>query len=1009
MAGSGNKASDQDADDETRQCGFCGKVGPAEDFFARTKRFCSHSCCSKHNRMAPAERKAHAESLGIEYQPSPSPRVRKHRPKVPLEKTKSLLRKSANSTPVKSKTKTPKATKPKPAKRGRPPKATNGSSKRSLTGQTPPSLKIPSSSRTKTQTARSSKKHTSSTSKAAGTKTTSSSSKGAGSSKKSKGRGTHSSSSTQARSAAPAPQEHQQVFTTEYVSRMRVDDAVNLEDYIPITDRWINRYNEPTQVPSGYLDKVDREDPVDVGRAHRLSEYSRPKAYHRMKDNDDNVFGAYDMDQEDEVWLKLAQDQVDPTMTHDHVERAVFAFERAAFELLRNQPKSIEYDASVRCDVCGQLESEEGNEILFCDGCDVAVHQVCYGVSSIPTGSWYCQACVRRPGQTTPCALCPNLGGALKQTTNPRQWAHLSCAIWTPEATIENTETMEPVDIRGVPKERYNLQCSVCESKNGSCVQCIVPTCTTAFHVTCAMRESLRMDVVIPTDGDVTRLAYCRRHAHLKRTDPDGAVVQHVAHPNAKDNTVDGSCDAYHKIKLDELELDPDIPPETLQSIFSYWVLKRRRQHDRPLIRQFTPKPPPRSQAVKANDPRLLRHRLQAERLSLEKLRSLCEQVRRRETRKRELLCVLRREFTLSAESHRQTLGLDGNELCGPQSRWNTSSTRRRWEIHGLEERPLQSRPADKNLLKQRLFELIEKVKGHRAAKAFLFPVNTDAYPDYRRLIKTPIDISTIYSRVLADHYSTFQAFSDDVGLVFTNCYNYNAKESDVWKQAKRLQKFFDKQATKYVAELEEASRSDADDSPDDDNDDNSDENAEDDCTQQQGSDSDEQDHDDDDDSDDHEAEDADPSVANDSDDAARAGTDSAEDEPDAEDDNGAQLEETGSIDDDDDSDREDDVAEDNADESFASDDDDDIESGSEASPYRSKSSGKRRRHTSSSDDDFESPRRPALSKRAKALETEAARLKPRFTCTECQKPFRSSARLERHLKSHQRRRSRRR
>lgn len=30
------------------------------------------------------------------------------------------------------------------------------------------------------------------------------------------------------------------------------------------------------------------------------------------------------------------------------------------------------------------------------------------------------------------------------------------------------------MDIRGIPKERYNLQCSVCESKNGSCIQCIV-------------------------------------------------------------------------------------------------------------------------------------------------------------------------------------------------------------------------------------------------------------------------------------------------------------------------------------------------------------------------------------------------------------------------------------------------------------------------------------------------------------------------------------------------------
>ena len=36
----------------------------------------------------------------------------------------------------------------------------------------------------------------------------------------------------------------------------------------------------------------------------------------------------------------------------------------------------IEYDENTLCDVCREGTCEEGNEILFCDKCDIAVHQV---------------------------------------------------------------------------------------------------------------------------------------------------------------------------------------------------------------------------------------------------------------------------------------------------------------------------------------------------------------------------------------------------------------------------------------------------------------------------------------------------------------------------------------------------------------------------------------------------------------------------------------------------------
>ena len=43
------------------------------------------------------------------------------------------------------------------------------------------------------------------------------------------------------------------------------------------------------------------------------------------------------------------------------------------------------------CAVCGGGDSDKatGNEIVFCERCDVAVHQKCYAVDNIPAGKMH--------------------------------------------------------------------------------------------------------------------------------------------------------------------------------------------------------------------------------------------------------------------------------------------------------------------------------------------------------------------------------------------------------------------------------------------------------------------------------------------------------------------------------------------------------------------------------------------------------------------------------------------
>ncbi|CAK7268854.1 origin recognition complex subunit 4 [Sporothrix epigloea] len=48
------------------------------------------------------------------------------------------------------------------------------------------------------------------------------------------------------------------------------------------------------------------------------------------------------------------------------------------------------------CAICSKPDSEPPNEIVFCETCDLAVHQQCYNIPHIPEGDWFCKNCIRQ-------------------------------------------------------------------------------------------------------------------------------------------------------------------------------------------------------------------------------------------------------------------------------------------------------------------------------------------------------------------------------------------------------------------------------------------------------------------------------------------------------------------------------------------------------------------------------------------------------------------------------------
>ncbi|RMZ77596.1 hypothetical protein DV737_g4246, partial [Chaetothyriales sp. CBS 132003] len=252
----------------------------------------------------------------------------------------------------------------------------------------------------------------------------------------------------------------------------------------------------------------------------------------------------YDMDEQDVIWLDNMNKMrindgvgaIKPAIfeiTMTKVEKEWHALEKripkpnpkapqtqrprsSSAAAVNGEPTGEEGDT--KCAICDDGDCENANAIVFCDGCDLAVHQECYGVPYIPEGQWLCRKCQLVGNSRPSCIFCPHGGGAFKQTNNSK-WAHLFCAIWIPEVQIGNPSLMEPItDVEKVPPSRWKLNCYICLQAMGACIQCSDGRCYRAFHLTCARQAGLSLRM--KTGGGQNTLmdqsalrAYCHQHA----------------------------------------------------------------------------------------------------------------------------------------------------------------------------------------------------------------------------------------------------------------------------------------------------------------------------------------------------------------------------------------------------------------------------------------------------------------------------------------------------------------
>ncbi|XP_015268577.1 PREDICTED: bromodomain-containing protein 1 isoform X10 [Gekko japonicus] len=520
----------------------------------------------------------------------------------------------------------------------------------------------------------------------------------------------------------------------------------------------------------------------------------RPPTYYKFiekssEELDNEV--EYDMDEEDYAWLEIINEKRKSdgvsVVSQNMFEFLMDRFEKESYcETQKQGEHQSLIDEDAVCCICMDGECQNSNVILFCDMCNLAVHQECYGVPYIPEGQWLCRQCLQSRSRPVDCVLCPNKGGAFKKTDDDR-WGHVVCALWIPEVGFANTVFIEPIDgVRNIPPARWKLTCYLCKQKGvGACIQCHKANCYTAFHVTCAQKAGLymKMEPVKELTGSgttfsVKKTAYCDVHT------PPGSVRRPLniygeaelknglyrKEGSAKTRSASKIKKKAKKSKKATAEpctvmpavSAPCIPPQRLNKIMnqvaiqrkkqfvervhSYWLLKRLSRNGVPLLRRLQSSLQSQRNTQQREDDeetQALKEKLkywQRLRHDLERARLLIELIRKREKLKREQIKV---------------------------------------EQVAME---LQLTPFTV-LLRTVLDQLQEK----DSARIFAQPVNLKEVPDYLDHIKHPMDFSTMRKRLDAQGYKNLTEFEEDFNLIIDNCMKYNAKDTIFYRAAVRL------------------------------------------------------------------------------------------------------------------------------------------------------------------------------------------------------------------------------
>ncbi|KAE8293861.1 Lysine-specific demethylase 4A [Larimichthys crocea] len=225
--------------------------------------------------------------------------------------------------------------------------------------------------------------------------------------------------------------------------------------------------------------------------------------------------------------------------------------------------------------VTPHLEEDGTSLLISCSQCSVRVHTSCYGVDPATVSKdWKCARC-KANAMTENCCLCSLRGGALQKANN-NKWVHVLCAVAVLEARFVNITERSPVDLSGIPLQRFKLKCYYCKKRmkkaSGCCVQCSHGRCPTAYHPTCAQAAGVLMQ---PDEWPFVVHVTCCRHKGPTQIERNKAAMHELTvgqkvickHKNGRYyqcDVVQLSKETFYEVNFDDGSFSDNLFPEDI-------------------------------------------------------------------------------------------------------------------------------------------------------------------------------------------------------------------------------------------------------------------------------------------------------------------------------------------------------------------------------------------------------------------------------------------------------------